>query len=187
MRVRSILTISVLGAVFALAAACGSSNKTIKNGEQIANSSPAASAAANATPTPAPSGVAEYGQPPVLGGNVTDVAPGWGKSVKQADTVIKNKENPRGGVCVDIKYAAPATDATWYRMAVDGQEVTQKLIVVQHIKGPTATTAATGTLCYGPSEPLSLGVHSAAVSVQQPNALTASPLQTVAWKFKVVP
>jgi hypothetical protein len=178
----------LLAVTVALAAACGgsSSNKTIKNAGDIAKNSPSASAAANATPTPAPSAVTEFGVPPVLGGNVTKVRPEWGKSVSQASTKTPNKATPNG-VCADISYSAPATNALWFRMAVDGTEVTQKLIVTQHVVGPTATTAETGTICYAPAEGLTPGMHSAAVSVQNPQDPQAAIVQTVSWKFRVTP
>lgn len=187
MKLRALLVALALP-VLLLVAACGgsSSNKTLANAGQIAKNSPAASVAANASPTPAPSEVGEFGVPPVLGGNVTAIMPKWAETVTQAATRTPNKGDPHG-VCADISYAAPATNALWFRMAVDGEEVTQKLTLLQHVTGPTATTAETGTICYAPAEGLPAGDHSAAVSVQEPNNLNANPIQTVAWKFKVSP
>lgn len=188
MKLRTILAASLLSAVLAVAAACGGSgsNKTIDNANQIANNNPSASVAANATPTPAPSQVGEFGPPPVLGSNVTDVAPKWAASVPQSQTKTPNRGDPHG-VCADIAYVPPADSLLWFRMAVDGQEVTQKLVAIQHLTSPTATTAETATICYAPEDGLSVGMHSAAVSVQQPNAPTASIIQNVAWKFEVTP
>lgn len=188
MRMRPILAVLCAAVVLVGAAACGgsSSNKTINNAGDIASKSPSASAAANSTPTPAPSAVGEFGAPPVLGGNVTDVAPGWGKSVTQSATRSPQRGDPHG-VCADISYAAPATNLLWFRMAVDGTEVTQKLIAIQHVAGPTATTAQTGSICYAPTDGLPAGIHSAAVSVQNPQDPQAPIVQTVSWKFRVTP
>jgi len=191
-RLRFILAISCAAAVLAIAAACGgsSSNKTIDNGGQIAKDTPSvsASAAAKATPTPQPSAVSVYGVPPVLGGNVTAVAPGWAKSVKQSATRTTNKLNP-SGVCADVTYVPPATSNLWFRMAVDGQEVTSKLTVIGHDTAQSGQTpvVAKGTICYAPADGLPAGIHSAAVSVQNPQDPSAAIVQTVSWKFEVTP
>ena len=191
-RLQFFLTVSCVAAVLATAAACGgsSSNKTIDNASKIAKDTPSASASAQtrSTPTPQASAVSKFGVPPVLGGNVTDVAPGWGKSVKQAATRTTNRGNP-SGVCADVSYNPPATSNLWFRMAVDGQEVTSKLTVIGHDKAAPVQTpqVSTATICYPPAEGLSVGIHTAAVSVQNPQNPQAPIVQTVSWKFEVTP
>ncbi len=189
-RLRFIFAVSCVAAVLAAAAACGgsSSNKTIDNGGQIAKDTPSvsASAQANATPTPQPSAVSQFGVPPVLGGNVTAVAPGWAKSVKQAQT-LKADPDKNTAVCGKINFDSPAQNIQWFRMAVDGTEVTTQATIA--VLTDSSQTVKGSAICWAPKDGkgLSVGIHSAAISVQEPNATTAPVLQTVAWKFQVTP
>lgn len=178
----------LVAVTLALAAACGgsSSNKTIKNAGDIAKNSPSASAAANATPTPAPSAVTEFGVPPVLGGNVTDVAPGWGKSVTHAQT-LKADTDKNTAVCGKINFDPPVQNIQWFRMAVDGTEVTTQATVA--VRTDSSDKVQGSAICWAPKDGkgLSAGIHSAAISVQNPQDPQAAIVQTVSWKFRVTP
>ena len=40
-------------------------------------------------------------------------------------------------------------------------------------------------MCYAPTEGIAVGVHQAAISVQDPNNITARTRELVAWAFEV--
>jgi hypothetical protein len=68
-------------------------------------------------------------------------------------------------------------------MAVDGAEVTTQGVWIVSSR----TDAEGGTFCYDPPEGLAVGIHEAAVSVQNPNDTSQPTRQLVGWKFEVIP
>ncbi|MBI5948958.1 MAG: hypothetical protein HY875_12540 [Chloroflexi bacterium] len=140
-----------------------------------------------ATPTYAATRVAtsvpgSFSAAPKLGGNVTVIYPAHATSVAQAGTKLRG--NSKSGVCADVNFDGITTaNAQWFRMAVDGVEVTPKLYwFVSDVAAPTG-----GTVCHIPAEGLTVGRHNAAVTVTDPRSSTASPRQIVAWEFDVTP
>ena len=155
----------------ATALACG-------DGPDAADTTPTSSPSlpSGATPTQA------IGPNPVLGNYVTAISPGNGDKVTQESTRTLDPQRPRG-VCFSASFRETPEQAQWFRMAVDGQEVTTKLTwVVGSLEGPQA-----GRACYAPTEGLKAGRHTAAVTVQNPRNFNEPARLTVAWAFDVSP
>lgn len=131
-----------------------------------------------AAATPDPSG---FGPAPVFEGNITSVEPAHGETVNQASTVTTDPRDPKG-VCANVTFEE--TTGIWYRMAINGEEVTER---TTWYLGATAAgeTPETGTICYVPEEGLPVGRVDAAVSVQDPQSFDSPPRETVGWKFEV--
>jgi hypothetical protein len=132
--------------------------------------------AAVPTSTPDPAG---FGPAPILDGNIIEVSPEHGATVTQESTRTIDPNDPRG-VCVRVRFED--THGQWYRMAVNGEEVTS-----QGIWDFTRVDVDdTGRLCYDPAEGLPVGRIQAAVSVQDPQVFGAPPREVVGWEFDVV-
>lgn len=139
---------------------------------------PAATPGATGTP-----GIPEdFGPAPVLGGNITSITPEHGASVTQASTRTTNLGNPRG-ICAEVTFDGLPQYAQWFRMAVDGVEVTEELLWIV----PTREQPTTGKVCFTPEAGLAVGKHTAALAVQDPNNPLADSKQVVGWAFEVVP
>lgn len=140
---------------------------------------PPANAENTATPTLT---AGDFGPAPRLGDWILDVYPIHASAIPQAETRTTNPNDPRG-VCFEASFHDLPENARWFRMAVDGEEVTtQGIWIVESEVNPTG-----GTFCYDPPEGLEVGVHEAAVSVQNPSAPSQPTRQIVAWKFEVIP
>ena len=133
-----------------------------------------------ATPTSAATG--GFGPAPVLGGNILKVSPGYAARVTRASTITSNPLVPKG-VCVDVDFAGLPTTGQAFRFIVDEKDVTAGGDTVWKVD--STTSPKDGTLCYAPKEGLTVGVHSAAVGVQDSNNVQAPFKQVVAWKFEV--
>lgn len=147
--------------LFAVLATCGGGSK---NGP------------ATVSPTEDP-----FGLPPTLGGNVVEVIPAHGSRVAQSETRSGTLNAP-SGVCVRANFEGLPERTLWFRMAIDGVEVTDRLVWFL-----SAQDALEGTACYRQAEGLPVGLHSAAVVVQNPFNLNEPPRQLVAWAFEVTP
>ena len=123
---------------------------------------------------------AKFGPAPEFGENVVKLSPGYAESVKQLATQTKNPQRPNG-ICAEVSFAGLPETGRWFRMAVDGVEVTAKLVWIVS----SNTTPTGGTMCYAPTEGITVGVHQAAISVQDPNNITARTRELVAWAFEV--
>ncbi|WP_322797063.1 hypothetical protein [Tepidiforma sp.] len=135
-----------------------------------------------ATPTAAPTvNTDEFGPAPKLGGNILKVWPEHGSTVTQAQTRSPNPANP-SGVCAEVSFEGTPQYGQWFRMAVDGVEVTSELTWVI----PTREAPKNGRVCYAPPEGLAPGRHEAALAVQDPGNLNAPSKQVVGWAFEVV-
>jgi hypothetical protein len=131
------------------------------------------------TATPDPSG---FGPGPALDGRVVAVTPGHGETVTQESTRTLDPHNP-GGVCAEIEFEG--TTGTWYRMAVNGEEVTAQTIWdLTRAEDPQSPDV--GRLCFDPPEGLPVGRVQAAVSVQDPQEFDAPADEVVGWEFEVV-
>ncbi|MBI2764507.1 MAG: hypothetical protein HYX53_01205 [Chloroflexi bacterium] len=130
-----------------------------------------------ATPTPDLKGPA-----PRLGGNVTKVSPAHGSQVKQSSTRTSNVNVP-GGVCFEANFDGLQENIQWFRLRVDDQEVTTKMTWAVD----SADNPSKGRGCYPPTDGIPVGLHTAAVSVQNPSNLNEPTKQLVVWTFEVVP
>lgn len=125
----------------------------------------------------------QFGPAPVLGGNIEAVSPAHGERVRQASTVTTNQLDPKG-VCVKVNFDGLPFEGQSFRFIFDELEVTAGGDTVWIV---ASQSPKDGTLCYAPEGGLTVGVHSAAVGVQDPNNLTGPLLQIVDWKFEVTP
>ena len=184
MKIRHALLVTALASASLIAAACGDgsadTSKTL--GSVTQTGSPAATPSVKPGAT-APAIPDDFGPKPVLGGNVLNIAPGWAAKVAQDATKTKDPRNPKG-ICADISFDGLPENAQWIRMAVDGVEVTPKLTWIVASKD---VAPERGTVCYAPEAGLTVGKHSAAVSVQNPNNPMAATKQLVSWAFEVTP
>ena len=122
------------------------------------------------------------GPAPKLGPNVTLITPTNGQSITQLDSQSPNPQRPRG-VCFVADFKGLPETGLWFRMALDGVEVTTKLTwILASRDNPEG-----GRACYAPAEGIKAGRHSAAVSVQNPNNPNEPVRELVAWKFEVTP
>jgi hypothetical protein len=136
------------------------------------------------TATPAAADSADngpFGRAPQLGENVTDVAPKHASSVRRATLRPTSFDRP-GGICFDVNFEGfDSGNLQWFRFALDGVEQTTELTWFPRAEN----TQATG--CYMPTELPAVGVHEAAVSVQNPSNLSEPTRQVVEWAFEVTP
>lgn len=164
-------------ALLLLSAACGDgpdkpSATPTASGRSTPGASPSGSTPTGATP--------ELGPAPVFGDYILKVTPAHGAQVKAANF---RTGDPLAGVCFDVSFEKTPEYAQWFRMAFDGKEVTTELTWVL----PTKDAPTKGKACYAPNSGLSAGRHEAAVSVQNPKTLSQAPVQTVGWRFDVLP
>lgn len=132
-------------------------------------------------PAPTPDG-SEFGRAPSLDGNVIEIYPEHAATVTQAETRAGNPDNP-GAVCFRVKFGE--TNGTWYRVAVDGIEVTEQTIWIG-INPATGELPEEAQLCFDPEAGLRTGIIDASVVVQEPNGI--SPVrEIVEWSFRVDP
>ncbi len=131
------------------------------------------------TPTPTPD-YGEFGPPPDLGGNILKVWPEHASTVTQVETRTTNPASPRG-ICAEVSFEGTPQYGQWFRMAVDGVEVTDRLTWVI----PTREDPKNGRVCYAPPEGLTPGTHEAALVVQDPLNPSAATKQAVGWRFRV--
>lgn len=177
----------MVGATVLLFAAAGCSTASTTT---TAGAGDLAKTPQNTTLTPGPTTVPSSGSPsptpeigpaPLLAGNITAISPKHAAKVKQIDTRSPNPQQPRG-VCADVNFTDLPENFQWFRMAFDGAEVTQKLVLI----ASSAQAPEDGRICYAPTEGFTVGRHSVAVSVQSPRDTTAPTRQIVSWVFDVV-
>jgi hypothetical protein len=183
MTLRTSLGAAMLCLVGVTPVACGGDgNSTVSNVTPGSNSSAlTATAAAKGTSTPAGTPSA-FGPAPKIDGNIEAITPIHASTVTQASTRTTDPVNPHG-VCVSVNFNAPVQNLQWFRMALDGAEVTPKLT----IRVDSANPPKGATLCYAPAEGLAAGRHTAAFSVGNPGNLNATPNQVIGWAFEVGP
>ena len=139
---------------------------------------PSATTAGTPRPTLAPD---DYGPAPILEGYVLKVSPEYAKKVSQSSTRTVNPDRPNG-ICAEVSFDGLPENAQWFRMAVNGVEVTQELTwIVASQVAPTE-----GKLCYAPTAGLPVGRTEAAIVVQNPKNPNENTRQVAAWQFDVV-
>ncbi|KAA0237329.1 hypothetical protein EDM76_06635 [bacterium] len=159
-----------------LLAACGDGPGDSPADPTAPGSTAAATTPAGGTPAATPG----LGPSPDLGTYILSVAPAHGQEVKPS---YFRPGDPLSGICFEANFEKTPEYAQWFRMAVDGREVTTELTWLV----PTKEAPTKGKACYSPPTPLTPGRHEAAVSVQSPKNLAQPPLQTIGWRFDVVP
>ncbi len=135
------------------------------------------------TATPTTESDPGFGAPPVLGGNILVLSPEHAATVPRVATAMVGQVSPRG-VCAEVSFEGLPQSGQWFRMAVDGEEVTASSDVYWFI---SSNEADGGTICYAPVAGLEPGRHTAALSVQDPMNPAAEARQLVGWAFAVTP
>ncbi len=135
------------------------------------------------TATPTAGGTPGFGPPPVLGGNILVLSPEHAASVPRVATAMVGQLSPRG-VCAQVSFEGLPQSGQWFRMAVDGEEVTASSDVYWFV---SSQEAEGGTICYAPEAGLEPGRHTAALSVTDPMNPAAEARQLVGWAFDVTP
>ncbi len=173
---------AAVGALALLAAACGPAPAKSPT-PTAAGASPGATPTTSGTPAGG-TATPEMGPPPALGGNILKVSPAHGAQVRQLQTRTLDPSRP-SGLCIDVSFEGTPEYGQWFRVALDGKEVTAEKDSVWIVPSNEAPTK--GTLCYAPAAGFAVGRHEAAVSVQDPKNPAAKPRQTVGWRFDVIP
>jgi hypothetical protein len=139
-------------------------------------------ASAIGTPTPTRAASDDFGQEPAMTEHIHKLIPEHAASIQKAQTV--QRQNSASGICAEVTYQELPQNNLMFQMAIDGEIVTPET-TVEIIVG-TLEAPERGRLCYATPEGLSLGVHDAAVAVQDPNNLAGPPTEVVGWKFEVI-
>lgn len=172
MNIRVLFATSLMVALSLAAVGCGDGARTPAAGGTVA---------ANASPT-RPGIPADFGPAPTLGGNVRTISPAHAALVSQASTRTPNAGVPKG-LCAEVTFDGLPENAQWFRLALDGKEVTTKLTWIVASK----VDPKDGKVCYAPAEGFTIGKHSAALSVQDPRNPASPSKQVVGWAFEVTP
>lgn len=121
---------------------------------------------------------ADFGPAPTLGKNIESITPAHGARVQQASTRTLDPIQPRG-LCATVNFEPPVENLQWFRMVIDDREVTPELT----IRADAGTPPKGATLCWPPPQGLSVGKHTAALSV---GPFGGTPIQVIGWAFEVV-
>lgn len=181
LRLPALFVTLAIAAVVLLAAGCGDG--------PTAKPSPAA-AVGSPTPTPIPPG--GFGPPPTLGGNVKTVTPAHGTKISQAQTRTTNAKLPHG-MCADVSFDGLPETGQWFRIAIDGKEVTASKdvywILASSPNDPSkpSENPQSARVCYAPPNGFTIGIHQAAITVQNPRSPSEPTREAVAWAFEVTP
>lgn len=178
-----ILALCAAAGVAAFAASCGDDGSTTVDSYRQLSKSVTPAASASASGTAAASGTTtQFGPAPKLGGNVIKVQPAHAERIAQPLTRAATPDQPKG-LCFEASFSGLDGNIQWFRLVLDGQEVTPKLTwAVSSATNPTG-----GRACYPLKDGIPVGVHTAAVSVQNPNNPNEPPRQLVGWGFEVTP
>ncbi|MGE0601999.1 MAG: helix-turn-helix transcriptional regulator [Dehalococcoidia bacterium] len=129
---------------------------------------------AEAVTTPQPTGSPQKNQFVVV------VTPGDGTEVSQAST-RSSEPGDINGACAAIRFVSPAVNGQWFRLWLDGTEVTDQSTWVL-----PGTQPEEGKLCYAPEEGFAVGTHSARLEIGDPAGGSPPPGET-SWSFVVGP
>lgn len=170
-----LLAVAALPCALLAFAACGDGPDPV---------TPTAAPSSAATPGASASIPADFGPAPKLGGNIDAITPEHGQKVTQRDTRSVDPARPRG-LCAVVNFDNLSGQDTlrWFRMAFDGVEVTPELT---WLVAPETGDRSGGRVCFAPTEGFKVGKHSAAVSVADPNNVSAAAKQTIGWAFEVI-
>lgn len=123
-----------------------------------------------------------FGAPPNMTAHITSITPGHGEKIQQRATLPSGRG--ASGICAVVNYTDLPENNQWFRMAVDDAEVTQKLTLL--LDGSESDPKG-ATMCYAPPGGVPVGVHSAAIIMQDPRNMSGTARELVAWKFEVIP
>ncbi|MGE3076956.1 MAG: helix-turn-helix transcriptional regulator [Dehalococcoidia bacterium] len=129
---------------------------------------------AEAVTTPQPTGSPQKNQ------FVVAVTPGDGTEVSQAST-RSSEPGDVNGACAAIRFVSQAVNGQWFRLWLDGTEVTHQSTWVL-----PGTQPEEGKLCYAPEEGFAVGTHSARLEIGDPAGGSPPPGET-SWSFVVGP
>ena len=120
-----------------------------------------------------------FGRPPAMTEHITAVSPAHASAVPQS-------ESKETGVCAEARFDGLTEQGTWFRLYLDGEEVTLRSAWTVDL-GQSSFAAPNGRLCYSPGAQLSEGRHTAMVEVRDPRDPSAPAIEAVTWAFEVVP
>jgi hypothetical protein len=123
-----------------------------------------------------------FGAAPTMTDHIHVVVPAHAETIQQGDTIERSDRSI--GICAEVTYQDLPQNNLMFQMAIDGEIVTPDTTI--EITEGTFDAPERGRLCYATEEGLALGVHDAAVAVQDPNNLSGPPSEVVGWKFEVV-
>lgn len=133
-----------------------------------------------------------FGPAPVLGGNVKTLTPAHGTRVTQAATRTTNAKLPHG-MCAEVSFDGLPETGQWFRLAFDGKEVTASKDVYWILSSsPSDPSKITenpkgGKVCYAPADGFTIGIHQAAITVQNPRNPSEPTREAIGWAFEVTP
>jgi len=113
---------------------------------------------------------------------IVELSPGDGSIVSAASTQSPDQLNP-SGVCVRVRFVGTPETGRWFRLFVDGTDVTAQSVW----KVPHTSQTETGTLCYAPEAGLPVGRRTAELRVKDPNIPGGVARETARWSFTVAP
>ncbi len=117
-------------------------------------------------------------QPPTI----VEMTPEDGSIVSVASTASADSLRP-AGVCVEVRFEETPGTGRWFRLFLDGVDVTASSVWFL----PGVTGAKTGRLCYAPEEGLAIGSRTAEVLVRDPSDPRAALRESARWSFTVTP
>lgn len=113
---------------------------------------------------------------------IVELSPADGSIVSVSSTLSPDSLRPRG-LCVQVRFVATPETGRWFRLYLDGVDVTAQ----STWNVPAGAATERGTLCFAPAAGLSPGLRTAEVVVRDPNEPAATPREAVRWTFTVAP
>lgn len=114
---------------------------------------------------------------------MTGLVPAHGSSISQASTRSPIATQPQPP-CFLADFTDLPEQGQWFRMTLDGTEVTSNLTWVI-AASPDSDTPPRA--CYATESGLAPGVHTLTVVVREPFDVNAEAVQSVNWSFEVTP
>ncbi|MBI5948381.1 MAG: helix-turn-helix transcriptional regulator [Chloroflexi bacterium] len=113
--------------------------------------------------------------------NILLVSPADGSTVAWASMVPAGVTDPVG-VCAEVTFDGLTDNFRAFRMTLDGEDVTPRLMLLMIGSQPTK-----GVLCLTQAGGIPPGHYTARVQVVEPAGAAGPPSQTVTWSFDVTP
>lgn len=113
---------------------------------------------------------------------IVELSPADGSIVSAASTRSPDPVQ-LAGVCAKVRFVATPETGRWFRLFVDGLDVTAQSAWIV----PADSQTERGTLCYAPEAGLPPGKRTAEIRVQDPNNPFGVPRETATWTFTVAP
>lgn len=113
---------------------------------------------------------------------IVELSPADGSIVSVASTPSPDPLRP-AGLCVQVRFVATPETGRWFRLYLDGVDVTAQSVWTV----PVGAVTEKGRLCFAPAEGLSPGQRSAEVRVSNPGDPSAGLRESARWTFTVTP